>query len=387
MKCVFCDCALDQVMDFGEVALAGGFLKAEAFAAEKKYPLRLGWCHYCSAVQLIDRLDPDVMFRDYFYFSSATESVRKHAREYAAEVVKRFQPLSAIEIGCNDGVMLEPLRQAGVSVFGVDPSSTVPKGPDIVNEYFTEEVAANIGPVDLVIANNVFAHVRDIHGLTQAIARALKPGGVFVMEVHYLGDMVGDLQYDWIYHEHLYYYSLKVLEEHFARHGMVVFDVKKVNMHGGSMRYYVCRNGQRSESEDVQRLRMYETLLCLDRKKTYTDFADRIKHHGEQLRGLMSRHSGRIAGYGAGGRANALIQYTGIKLDYIVDDAPAKQGYFTPGSHIPIRPREELENSPPASVMVFPAGYVDEIRAKCGNLRVIVPLPNVRVLHPQKLAA
>lgn len=380
-RCSFCHEHIALVMDFGWTALAGGFLKPEQFENESKYPTRLCFCPSCYAVQLVDRVTPDKMFKHYFYFSSATETIKRHFREYAKEVVSRFNPKTAIEIGCNDGVLIGPLRDMGVKVTGVDPSSTVPKGPDIINDYFTKDVAKRIGKVDMVIANNVFAHINDIRGATDAVVEALNPDGVFILEVHYLGDMLDKLQYDWIYHEHIYYYSLLALENHFKNYGLSVFDVKPVNTHGGSMRYYVSRN--RPESEAVTKLRNKEMERGLDKLETFLDFAKRVDRHRSELRESLSGK--KVVGYGASGRANALIQYCDLQVDYIVDDAPAKHGFYTPGSHVPIYSREKLEQDPPEGVVVFAWGYLDEIRKKC-DLPMILPLPDIRTIENRKVA-
>lgn len=372
MNCSFCGSETSFVHDFGEVALAGGFLKPPF--NEKKYPLKIHFCEECYLLQVEERIDPDVMFKEYFYFSSANETMTNHFKSYADEIVKRFNPKKVIEIGCNDGVLLNPLINHGVECIGVDPSSTVPQEDYIVNDYFTEEVARKLGKADLVIANNVFAHIDDINCATRAVYEALKDDGTFIMEVHYLGDMIYSLQYDWIYHEHIYYYSLMTLDKHFRRHGMKVYDIKKVNTHGGSMRYYICKDG-RKVSREVRDQFYIEKSLRLDKLDTYKDFSERIKKHKKELKEALP---GKIVGYGASGRANAVIQYCDLQMDYMVDDAPAKEGFYTPGSHIPIYSREKLEQDPPERVLVFAWGYLDEIKKKC-HLPMVIPFPIIKL--------
>lgn len=380
--CSFCNKPLQVIHDFGKVALAGGFLKPEQFKSEQKYPLRLCYCHNCHAVQVADRINPDEMFREYFYFSSANETMRRHFREYADYVVERFHPKKVIEIGCNDGVLMTPLLERGINVIGVDPSSTVPRGRRIVNDYFTPEVARRVGKADMVIANNVFAHIDDIKTATRAVVDALKDNGVFVMEVHYLGDMISDLQYDWIYHEHIYYYSLMSLEKHMANHGLRVFDVKRVKTHGGSMRYYICKD-DRPECVAVQILREEEKAAGLDKFETFARFSERISLHSSELREIL--HGTRVVGYGASGRANAVIQYCGLKVDYIIDDAPAKHGFYTPGAHVPIYGRGKLDTDKPEKVVVFAWSYLGEIGAKC-DVPMIAPFPEIREIENRKAA-
>ena len=411
-RCAFCGHDdLNEVIDFGEVALAGAFLKQSDFQQERKYPLRVCFCPKCHAVQVTDKVDPAIMFANYFYFSSAIRTLREHFVDYATEVVARFldqpQLSTVVEIGCNDGVLLKPLADQGVGTpIGVDPATNILKAIDdarvqIVNDFFGDKVADQIlqrfGKADLVVANNVFAHIPDINGVTAAINKILKDDGVFVFEVHYLGKIVQDLQYDMIYHEHLYYYSLLALENHFARHDMEVFDIKPIPIHGGSMRYYVCKKGSRHSrtvSNRVALLRSDERALGYDKAETYRRFASDCDLRRKQLMDTISklRAKGRtIAGYGASGRANTIIQYCGIgteHLECMIDDAPAKHGYYTPGSHVLIRSNALLRSEPPDYLLIFAWAFFNEIAAKCSDYlanggRLVVPLPDVRVtLYP-----
>ena len=406
-RCAFCGSTdLTEIIDFGNVALAGGFLKESSFSTEPKFRLRVSFCPSCYAVQVPDKVDPNILFTDYFYFSSAIRTLREHFIDYATEVVARFlnpQNATVVEIGCNDGILLRPLADQGVAtVIGVDPALNILKtinDPRIhtLNGFFGEPLAelllGRFGRADLVLANNVFAHIPDINGVTQAIDKILKDDGVFIFEVHYLGKIIQDLQYDMIYHEHLYYYSLLALENHFARHGMVVFDLKPIPIHGGSMRYYVCKKDSyhsKTVSVRVHNLRNEEKTLGYDRAETYRRFASDCACRREKLMDLLSRlrAKGRtIAGYGASGRANTIIQYCGIgpeHLEYMIDDAPAKHGYSTPGSHLMIRSNEVLRTDPPDYLLIFAWSFFNEIAAKSGDYiarggRLMVPLPDVRV--------
>lgn len=407
-KCAFCDSTrLGLVMDFGQVALAGAFLKPEKFASERFYPMRLHFCHDCCAVQITDVVPADIMFHDYFYFSSAIKTLRDHFDGYAEEVTRRFlEPSSArvLEIGCNDGVLLRPLADRGiVTVIGVDPAANVVatiSDPRItvVSDFFTEAVAEKVvrdhGPMDLIMANNVYAHIPDIQGTTRAISKTLGPDGVFVFEVHYLGKVIHEMQYDMIYHEHLYYYSCISAINHFARHGMVVFDVKPVAIHAGSMRFYVCKKDSkhaRSIAPAVGDLVLAEQEAGLDRFATFEHFSREVAGHRDKLVALLNelRRQGKtISGYGASGRANTMIQWCGIDashLDYMIDDAPAKIGYCTPASHLPIHPSSVLQGDKrPDYVLVFAWSFFDEIcRRNAAYLeqggRMILPLPEVSI--------
>lgn len=395
-------------MDFGEVALAGGFLKPEQFPREIVYPLRLYFCSDCFAVQVIDKVSANTMFGDYFYFSSSIRTLREHFQEYAAEVTLRFltpENSTVIEFGCNDGVLLRPLADQKVrTVIGVDPATNIVKTINdprikIVNDFFTESVARKIiadhGKADMVVANNVYAHIPDIQGITRAVRDVLNEEGVFIFEVHYLGKMMNELQYDMIYHEHLYYHSLLSLTNHFDLYDMMVFDVKPVPIHAGSMRYYVCKKGSQratSVSTRVAALRNEELASGYHLKETFLRFAEGVADRKKKLMDLLNqlKSEGKtIAGYGASGRANTMIQYCGIDhryMDYMIDDAPAKAGFYTPGSHFIIHPSAILEQgTPPDYLLIFAWSFFDEIAKKCTRYlekggQMIVPLPEVKIV-------
>ena len=410
--CAFCDSNhLSLVMDFGNVALAGGFLKQQQLVDEKKYPLRVCFCNDCFAVQVVDKVPPDVLFHNYFYFSSSIETLRNHFRDYAVELTSRFlepETATVLEFGCNDGVLLRPLADQGIrNVIGVDPAKNVVATIDdprvqIINDFFTEDVArqvvAEYGKVDMIMANNVYAHIPDIQHTTRAVELALADDGVFVFEVHYLGKVITEMQYDMIYHEHLYYYSLLSAMKHFDRYDMVVFDVKAVPIHAGSMRFYVCKRGSRhaQPSEAVISLEAEERAKGFDCFETFQRFSDHVMENRTELMallGLLKAKGKCIVGYGASGRANTMIQYCGItheQLDYMVDDAPAKIGHYTPGSHFLIRPSSVLANDEvPDYVLVFAWSFFDEIcKRNTAYLerggRMILPLPTVTIYPPER---
>jgi methylation protein EvaC len=407
-SCAFCGSrALEQIIDFGEVALAGAFVKPHQFATESRYRLRVFFCTRCYALQLPDVVDPAELFANYFYFSSAIGSLREHFLDYASEVVARFlkpEKATVVEIGCNDGILLKPLADHGVrATIGVDPASNIVQAIadpriKVVNDFFSSAVAARIreqhGPADLIVANNVYAHIPDINDVTRGIAQLLHKDGVFVFEVHHLGSVLRGLQYDMIYHEHLYYYSLIALENHLGRHGLTVFDLKRIPIHGGSIRYYVCRNESRwakTLTKRVLLLRQDETAQGLDRVETFQHFAAEIARRKDILVRYLERlrkAGRRVAGYGASGRANTIIQYCGIDhehMEYMIDDAPAKWGFYTPGSHFEIRSSEALQRDAPDTLLVFAWGYLNEIAEKCkpyldAGGKLLTPLPEVRLM-------
>ena len=406
--CAICDkFDMSLIMDFGEVALAGAFLKPENFAKEKKFPMRLFFCNNCFTVQVVDKIDPKIIFQDYFYFSSSIETLCDHFKEYAKEVTSRFlnpSESTVIEFGCNDGVLLKPLADEGIkNIIGVDPAKNVLSSINddrikIKSNYFTEEIAREIvseyGQVDMIMANNVYAHIADIQGTTRAIKNSLNNNGVFIFEAHYLDKVVKEMHYDFIYHEHLFYYSLLSATEHFKLYEMIIFDVKFIPIHGGSLRFYVCKK----DSIHAQKITDAVKLLAIEeRKKGYDKFigfekfSNNVANAKTDLIDLLKRLKSEgctIAGYGASGRANTIIQYCGITEDlisYMIDDAPAKTGFFTPGSHLEIFPSSILSaKNAPDYVLVFAFSFFEEILKRNKDYinaggRMILPIPKVKI--------
>jgi methylation protein EvaC len=388
MNCAICASRdIATVLDMGEMALAGGFLKREQFAAEKRYPLRLGFCRTCKSLQVLDRVGPEQLFGTYFYRSSTSEAARAHFAQYARSLVDRFRPGVVVEIGCNDGVMLEPLSQMVETVIGVDPSDaarnvSIPRVA-VWRSYFNEHAARQIGKADLIVANNVLAHVENLNEVMRGVRAMLNPGGALVMECHYLGSVLAG-QYDAIYHEHVFYHSLISLENLCRMWGLEVFDVRAIPTHGGSMRYFIGRRGEHHVEPRVDELRHEELQRGMDREETYTSLETKALDHRRVLMGLLNRlkrERASIVGYGAAGRANTLMQWCGFEghLDYVVDDCEAKQGFYTPGTHYEIRSPDELERDPPDCLLVLAWPYLSEIRERVVSFHgnVIMPMPEV----------
>ena len=393
MRCALCLGGVSEVLDFGDVALAGAFLTKDQFADEKRYPLRLAYCERCLLLQVVDRVDPKAMFSTYFYRSSEIGTLREHFKRLADEIVTTFKPRKLVEIGCNDGVLLRHLAGRVPLLFGVDPSNALQKvtGACVINEFFTANVAHAIGSADVVVACNVFAHIEDIDGVTEAVSNMLADDGVFILEVNKLDSLIYSLQYDWIYHEHLYYWSMLSLQRMLKRHGLEVFDVKTLSNHAGSMRCYIGKDGKRQPTKAVQQHMEMDIWMGLDKVERFKRFAADAENHREALLELVDKHY-PVAGYGACGRANTLIQFCGIgpeRMPYIIDDAPTKHGYYTPGSHIPIVSRESVMGKPsPRALIVFAWSFLSEIEPKLAGYpgRVFVPLPHIYE-HKRKAAA
>jgi hypothetical protein len=262
----------------------------------------------------------------------------------------------------------------------------------IISDYFPSKHLEGV-KADVVVANNVFAHIEDLNGVTAAVAALMEDDGVFVFEVNRLDSMIADLQYDWVYHEHLFYFSLIALERLLERHGLQVYDLKRIGTHAGSIRYYACKSGMTEETPAVQDQRDKEYWHGLSVKERFTNFAQAAADHRDAMRQFVDTAKTRgqkVAGYGACGRSNTMIQFCGFTaddIDFIVDDAPAKQGFYTPGSHIPIRSNHYLL-SQPDKLIVFAWSFLDEIYGRCGHYQgdIIIPLPQISVSSMREAA-
>lgn len=410
-KCRFCFSQnLNVILDFGLLPLAGGFIKKEAtaedFRTERKYPLQICFCSDCYLVQVTTIVDSAILYKDYFYFSSAIKTLVDHFQAYALDLAKLYPDPSkrfVVELGCNDGVFLKPLAKLGFKVMGVDPAKNVveklvKEGYEVMIDYFNEQSVAQIvkkhGQADLILSSNSFAHIEDMHDVMKGVKKLLKKDGVLAFEVHYLGTLLKEVQYDMIYHDHEYYYSLLTLEKFFTQYNMEVYDVKAIPVHAGSMRYYVQNtgSGSRSSTENLKALHKTEKQLKIDKLDTYIHFESYIQKTRKDLLRLLNKlkkQGKKVVGYGASGRATTIMNYCGITddlIEYIVDDAPAKTGAFTPGNHLEIRSSQILDSkNRPDYCVVFAWSFIDEIIRKKQTFlnnggRFIVPLPAVKII-------
>ncbi len=399
---------LKTVMDFGEVPLAGGFLKEDQFASEKLYPLTVAFCENCTLVQVPEVIPPEVLFKDYFYFSSAIGTLVEHCGKWARDMYEAYlkdrpNP-SVFEIGCNDGVMLKPFSELGVKAVGVDPATNVVNSADqngftIMNDFFNEEVADRIvaehGQFDAMTSSYSFAHIENMESVGRGVAKILKPDGVFAVEVYYLGTCMDEMQYDMIYHEHCNYYSLKSLNHFFGLHGMEIFDVSFTpGVRSGAVRFFARHKGGRPEpiSESVREMERLEENKGFARAATYESYMDKVAKTKYDLLAVLDRIKSEgktVIGYGASGRGTAIMSYCGIDgkyLDYVVDDAPAKHGFFTPGTHVKIEPWDRTQQgTAPDYALLFAWSFMKEVMAKRqGYLeqggKFIVPLPEVKIV-------
>lgn len=412
-QCRFClKKNLKEIIDFGNVPLAGGFLPKHStsvvFDRERLYPLKVQFCPDCYLVQVNTIVPTEVLYKDYFYFSSAIGTLVDHFKAYAQELAKQYKKPAdrlVVEIGCNDGVFLKPLSHQGFKVVGVDPAENVVRpllkqGMQIEVSGFDEKVALKIkknhGQADIMVSSNSFAHIDDIHAVVRGIKTLLAPDGFFAFEVHYLGVLLPEKQYDMMYHDHMSYYTLLTLEKFFGQFDMEVFEVKPIPIHAGSRRFYVQhkKTGGRPVSARVKKMRMAEIALGLDTLVTYQNFYQSIDKTRRDLMALLTKlkkQGKTVVGYGASGRGTQVMSFCGITdnhLDYVVDDAPAKEGAFTPGNHLKIRASDIMHDPKkrPDYALLFAWSFAEEIKKKNTDYiesggAFITPLPEVKVLQ------
>lgn len=392
-------------LDLGSTPLANAYLRPErAKLPEESLPLAVAYCTNCHLVQLTDRVLPDKMFDEYLYFSSYSDSFLNHASRMANEMIQRFGldgTSRVLEVASNDGYLLQYFLRRGVRVLGVEPARNIAaeaarKGIPTLTCFFGTEAAAEIqarfGTADLIIGNNVLAHVPAINDFLSAAAACLKPDGAAVFEFPHIKELLDKTEFDTIYHEHVFYYSLSAVQVLAKRAGLQLFDVELQPIHGGSLRVYLQHSGWRPVAARA------ETMLKQERDEGLTT-ADHFVSFGFQVEALKRRlvhmlqqlrsSGNRLAAYGAPAKGNTLLNYCGIGpelLEFTVDRSPHKQGMLLPGSHLPILPPEELTARRPDYAVILPWNIAGEIVAqqreylRAGG-RFIVPIPEPRILE------
>jgi SAM-dependent methyltransferase len=363
-----------MALDLGEMPLAGGFLAGvEAIAAEQRYPLRVFVCESCSLVQIVDVIDPDILFQDYSFSSSTVGALVDHFEDYAQWLVDRFQPERVVEFGCNDGILLAPLGERGVDAWGVDVSENITeiarsKGLQVRTGFFDRAVAADIrdhaGPADVVTGSNAFAHNEDPVELLEASRVALAPSGHLCLEVMYAGDLLELMQWDTLYHEHLTFYSLGTLRTLLERHGFYAVHAERIPMHGGSLRLAAAL-APAEPSHELLALEEYEREAGLNDSETWLDFGLRVGRKIDIVRDVFDvlRTGNRIWGYGAAGKATMWVNACGMDyLEAMVDASPLRAGKLMPGTHTPIVFPQAMRDNAPDVVFVTAWNYADGIR-------------------------
>jgi SAM-dependent methyltransferase len=372
---------------------------------EAFFPLHAWVCERCFLVQLEEYVAPSDIFSEYAYFSSYADSWVEHARKYSVLMRERFnigRDSLVMEIASNDGYLLQHFVAAGVPVLGIEPAANVAKVAQekgirtevcFHGRTSADKVVAKFGQADLLLGNNVLAHVPDLNDFVAGMKRLLKPSGVITMEFPHLQRLMEQNQFDTIYHEHFSYFSFFTVEQVFAAHGLTLFDVDELSTHGGSIRIYARHAADQSKpvSERAQQLRARELALGFDRLRTYQNFAEQVKSTKRKILSLLIdlKNQGKsIVGYGAPGKGNTLLNYCGIRTDlltYTVDRNPYKQGKYTPGTHIPILSPDRIRDTRPDYVFILPWNLKDEICTQMSFVRewggrFIVPIPEPLIL-------
>ncbi|MGH8593684.1 MAG: methyltransferase domain-containing protein [Gammaproteobacteria bacterium] len=405
-KCRFCGHALRHTfVDLGMSPLCQTHITEEQLNhMEPFYPLHAYVCSHCFLVQLDEYVSPGEIFSEYAYFSSYSDSWVEHARRYTEAMIKRFKIGSkskVMEIASNDGYLLQHFVAKGVPVLGIEPAANVAavaveKGIPTTARFFGQESAkglvADHGHADLLLGNNVLAHTPALNDFVAGMKIALKPHGVLTMEFPHLLRLMEENQFDTIYHEHFSYFSFITVEQVFAKHGITLFDVEELPSHGGSLRIY----GRHTEDEGkpvaerVTELKQREIDTGVSKIETYALFEERVKEAKRKILAFLIdvKRAGKVVvGYGAPGKGNTLLNYCGIRqdfIDYTVDRSPHKQGRYTPGTHIPILHPDKIHQTKPDYLFILPWNLREEIMETMAYIRewggrFVVPIPEVKV--------
>ena len=405
-ECRFCSNLLSHTfVDLGMSPLSNAYLKLDTInKAEKFYPLHTYVCDNCFLVQLEEFETPDHIFSDYAYFSSYSETWLRHAENYTELMTQRFS-LNAnsqvIEIASNDGYLLQYFQKQNIPVLGIEPAANVAKvaeekGIPSLVKFFgvstAKELVAQGKQADLLLGNNVLAHVPNLNDFVAGMKIVLKPDGILTMEFPHVLQLILQNQFDTIYHEHFSYFSFLTVEKVFADHGITLFDVEELPTHGGSLRIYGQHNdGKKPISDRVSKLKTKEIDAGLEQRSTYLGFGEQVKATKRHLLSFLIdiKNQGKsVVGYGAPAKGNTLLNYCGIRtdlLDYTVDRSPYKQGLFLPGTHIPIYHPDKIIETKPDYLLILPWNIKDEIIEQMGHIRewggqFVVPIPQVEVI-------
>jgi len=403
-KCRVCESSeIVPILKLGATPPANSFVKPQDAMAQQSFPLELFMCKKCLLVQLGYTVPPEVLFKNYLYFSSTSETLKGHFAALAQEIMEKYAHDGEIvvEIGSNDGVFLRNFVGKKVRGIGFEPATNVAKvaqgaGVETINDFFNLENAqkflAEKGSAKVIVATNVFAHIAQLRELVQGMERLLAKDGVVIIEFHHLASLYGHMEFDSIYHEHLCYYSLKPLQTLFGFYGMEIFDVKKIPIHGGSLRIYVQKKAAGREiSANVGQIVGEEEELGLYHLETFEKFAGKIGRLKKELVGMLQKLKSEgksVAGYGAPAKCTTLLNYCGIGpdlLEYIVDKGAAKQNLLVPGVGIPIYGPQKLLETKPDYVLILAWNLYDEIvrqqaEFKAQGGKFIVPIPEPRII-------
>jgi len=405
LACRLCGAPVrNTVVDLGCSPLCNNYLSEEELSApETFYPLHLRVCRSCYLVQLPALATPEAIFSDYRYFSSYSSSWLAHCRAYVDDIVERLglgTEAQVVELASNDGYLLQYFKQRGIPCLGVEPAENVaqdaidkgiPTRTEFFGAAFARELRTTDGPADLLIANNVLAHVPDVRGFVEGMRILLSPEGTLTVEVPHLLELMEHNQFDTIYHEHFSYFSLRVLKQLFEAHALTIHDVESLATHGGSLRLHIQHANVAPEVSDrVHEVLSQEDAAGLQNLSTYHAFAARVYQTKRALLSFLiqcKNEGAEVVGYGAPGKAATLLNFCGIRedlLSFTVDRSPHKQGRYIPGVRIPIREPEVIAEAEPAYVLILPWNLKEEIMTQMQHIRswggqFAVPIPEVQV--------
>ena len=402
--CRICRTNYEPFLSFGKMPIANGFLSRAQFGNEYFFELRIGYCAKCGMVQLVDQPNREMMFHEnYAFFSSTSKNMSLHFKDFADSVMTKYLPSRdafVVELGSNDGIMLQNFASAGYRHLGIEPSRNVANvaiehGIQTICEFFDRDVAVKIvekyGQADAFLGANVMCHIPNLHSVVEGIKVLLKPDGVVLFEDPYLGDVIEKTTYDQIYDEHVFLFSIHSIRHLFGMHGMEVIDIEPQETHGGSMRYVIARQGRRPVTDNVSRQLEREKRLGLGDPETYHRFkvnCEMFRHELMKVLNDIRKQGHSIVGYAATSKSTTIMNYCGITtnhLDYICDTTPIKQGKFSPGTHVPIRPYDDFLQKYPDYALLFAYNHMDEIMKKEQSFvkqggKWILYVPDVRIL-------
>jgi SAM-dependent methyltransferase len=404
-RCLACETSqVEEFLDLGSTALANKFITGDELdRVEPRFPLRVGFCHGCGHVQLTEIVPPAAMFEDYLYISSASDTLKAHLYSLSDVVTgrRKLGPSDLVmDIGCNDGTLLEGFRRHGVKTLGVDPAANLAdrvadRGLERFTGFFNEENAGTIasrwGQASAITATNTFPHIPNLPDFMRGIGKALAPGGVFVIEAHYLVDMLDQGAFDTVYHEHVSYWALGPMSQLFERHGFRVIRAERLPIHHGQLRVWVQRQDEAVPDETVEQVLAGERARGIEKFETYTQFAQQTYDIKTNLTTVLKRLKSdgkRLAAYGAPAKGNTLLEYLEFGpalIEYIVDKSPLKQGRYAPGSHIPVVAPSHLLTAHPDYMVLLAWNFQEEILAQQAAYRqrggkFILPLPRVEIV-------
>ena len=406
-NCLVCDGPLTVFLDFGKQPIANGFLKKDQFRTEYFFNMGAAFCQDCTMVQLLEQPDKTQMFHEnYAFFSSSSDYMAQHFALFSdtvKEIVSAKTSPLIIEIGCNDGIFLKNFLGTHYRHLGIEPSQNVAnaaaeRGLDVVTEFFDEALATKIietrGFADVIVSANVMCHIPYIDKVFLGIKSALAKDGVLVFEDPYVGDILQKCSFDQIYDEHTFLFSTHSVGYLAKLHGLQLYDVEKQVTHGGSMRYFLCHDGQRKVSDRVKIQTEYEQRIGVNTLETYVRFAQKVHEIGRKLKTLLAKLKSEgncVVAYGATSKSTTVTNFFGITdkdIDFICDTTPTKQFKYSPGAHIPVLPHDEFLNAKKHYVLLFAWNHAQEIMAKeknhmlQSNAKWIVYVPDVEIVEP-----